>query len=102
MQVEVKFVFSPRPQHAWNYGDVHLFIGGPCGLRIQETPHVNKNSIPITIFLLFFVGVIQLLVETNKYYSQYLDTLNNGGRCSWLPDMTDCMEDAYIFGYNNA
>jgi len=41
-------------------------------MRIQEQLHVN-NSTQITIFLLFFMKVIQLLVaETNKYYNQYL------------------------------
>jgi hypothetical protein len=33
--------------------------------------------------------VIQLLVvETNKYYNQYSDTLDNDKACSWLPDVT--------------
>jgi hypothetical protein len=46
---------------------------------IEDTrdPHVNKDSTPITAFLLIFIEeVIQLLVAvTDKYYSQYLDTL---------------------------
>jgi hypothetical protein len=42
---------------------------------MQEAPHVDKNSIPVSIFL--FLEVIQLLmVETNKYY---LDTLDSNG-----------------------
>jgi hypothetical protein len=57
---------------------------------------VNKDSTPITIFLLFFVEVIQLLVaETNKYCSQCLDTPDNDGRCSWLPDVI--VKDMFIF-----
>jgi len=40
-------------------------------VRIQEGRHANKDSTPITVFLLFFMDVIQLLVaETNKNYSQ--------------------------------
>jgi hypothetical protein len=40
-------------------------------LKIQEAPHVNKDSILITIFCLFFMELIQLLVaEPNKCYSQ--------------------------------
>lgn len=32
---------------------------------------------------------MQLLVaETNKYYNQYLDTLDNDDGCSWLSDKT--------------
>jgi hypothetical protein len=39
---------------------------------------VNKNSGPITTFLLFFLEVIQLLVAgTNKYCNQYFDTLDS-------------------------
>jgi hypothetical protein len=43
--------------------------------------HVNKDSIPITVFHLFFVEMIQLSVaETKKYYSQHLDTYDSYGR----------------------
>jgi hypothetical protein len=42
----------------------------PPGLRIQEMPHVNKDPIPIIIFLLYFMDVTYLLVaETNKLTS---------------------------------
>jgi hypothetical protein len=40
--------------------------------------------------------VIQLLVaETNKYYNQYLDTLDNDDRCPQLPDVT--VQEMYVF-----
>jgi hypothetical protein len=58
---------SSRPQHTWNSGGIHPFTGGPCGSRIKEVPHVNKDSTPIIIFLLLIMEVIQLLMrETNK------------------------------------
>jgi hypothetical protein len=42
----------------------------PCGLTIQDVPHVSKDSVPVTVFLLFSMEGIQLLVaETNKHYS---------------------------------
>jgi hypothetical protein len=45
-------------------------------------------SIPICEFMLFFTGIIHLLVEeTNLYYHQYLDSLEDGP--SPLPDVTD-------------
>jgi len=50
-----------------------------------------KDFTPITVFFLFFMEVILLLVaETNKHYNQYdyLDTLDNDGRCLWLSDVT--------------
>jgi hypothetical protein len=84
-----------RPQDTWNSSGVH-----PKHLRFQWTEdtrsvHVNKDSTtPITIFLLLFVEVIQLLVaKPNKYYNQYLDILDNG-RNSWPPAVTEQM---YIF-----
>jgi hypothetical protein len=56
-----------------------LFTGGPSSIKIQEVPHMNKNSIPINVFLCFFMEVIQLLVAEAKYYGQFLDTLVSGG-----------------------
>jgi hypothetical protein len=49
----------------------------------------------ITVFSFFFVAVIQLLVtETNKYYNQYLDTLENASGSSRLPDVT--VQEMYV------
>jgi hypothetical protein len=71
-----------RPQHPWNSGGVHPFIGVLSGLKIQEAPHENEDSSPIAIFILFFMDVIQLLVaENNKYYNHYLDTIGNDDGC---------------------
>jgi hypothetical protein len=51
-------------------------------------PHINKNSTPCSILMLYFAYVITLLVEeTNKYYQQYLDILDDGP--SPLPDVTE-------------
>jgi hypothetical protein len=70
-------------QHSWNSGEAHPFIGGPSGLKTQEAPYVNKDSSPTTIFYLSVMDVIPLLVaETNKYYNQHLDTLDNENRHS--------------------
>jgi hypothetical protein len=55
---------------------VHSFTGGPRGMKIGEAPHINKGSHPLAVFM-FFAEVIGLLVvETNRYYHQYLDTLD--------------------------
>jgi hypothetical protein len=51
-----------RSQDTWNSGNVHPSIGDLSGLRIQEAPHVKKASTSITIFLLFSMEVIQMLV----------------------------------------
>jgi len=51
-----------RSQDTWNSDSVYHFTGVPRGLRIHKEPHVNKDSTPVTIFLLFFMEGIQQLV----------------------------------------
>jgi hypothetical protein len=55
-----------RPQDTSNSGGIHPFTGGTSGLMIQEELHVNKDSTPIIVGLLFFTEVIQKLVEELK------------------------------------
>jgi hypothetical protein len=67
---------------------VHSFTGGLRGMKIGEAPHINNSSDPLAVFMLFFAEVIGLLVvETNRYYHQYLDTLDQGP--SPLPDVSE-------------
>jgi hypothetical protein len=67
---------------------VHQFTGDTPGRRQNMAPHINKDSIPYSIFMLYFASVIILMVEeTNRYYHQYLDSLDNGP--SPQPDVTE-------------
>jgi hypothetical protein len=67
---------------------VHNCTGSPRGKKSNEAPHINDSSSPLSIFLLFFAEVITLLVvETNRYYHYYVDTLDNGP--SPVPDVTE-------------
>jgi hypothetical protein len=67
---------------------VHQFSGVTPGKRQNMAPHMNKDSTPYSVFMLYFESVIALLVEeTNRYYYQYLDTLDDGP--SPLPDVTE-------------
>jgi hypothetical protein len=64
------------------------FSGGAVGVNLNAAPHVNKDSTPLCVFMLYFTAIIHLLVvETNRYYHQYLDRLDDGP--SPRPDMTD-------------
>jgi hypothetical protein len=36
--------------HVWNSGDVCPLTRGLSGFGVQEAPHVNKDSTPITVF----------------------------------------------------
>jgi hypothetical protein len=52
-----------------------------------------QTRIPQLLVFLLFMEVTQLLgAETNTYYVQYLDTLDNDCGCSWLP---------VLFGHKN-
>jgi len=67
---------------------VHTFTGGPRGKRNSEAPHINYSSSPLRVFLLYFAEIIALLVvETNWYYHDHLDRLDEGP--SPLPDVTE-------------
>jgi hypothetical protein len=52
---------------------VHNFIGALSG-KSSEAAHVMRESTPLSVLLLFFVEIITLLVvETNRYYHQFLE-----------------------------
>lgn len=73
---------------------VHTFTGGPCGRKGVEAPHITESSTPLSVFLLYFAEIISLLVvETNRYYHQYLDTLDYGP--SPVPDITEA--EMFVF-----
>jgi hypothetical protein len=78
--------WGPPQQHGRR--GVNNFSGGAVGINLNEAPHVNKDSTPLCVFMLFFSEIIHLLVEeTNRYYHQYLDSLEDGP--SPLPDVTN-------------
>jgi hypothetical protein len=67
---------------------VHQFTGDTPGKRQNVAPHINEDSTPYSVFMLYFASVITLLVEeTNRYYHQYLDSLDDGP--SPQPDVTE-------------
>jgi hypothetical protein len=65
----------------------HTYTGGPRG-KDNEASHVNDGSSPLSVFLLYFAEIITLLVvETNHYYHDYIDRLDDGP--SPEPDVTE-------------
>jgi hypothetical protein len=69
-------------------GVVHTFTGGPRGKRNSEAPDINASSSPLSVSLLYFGEIITLLVvETNRYYHDHLDRLDQGP--SPQPDVTE-------------
>jgi len=57
---------------------VHNFIGAPNG-KSSEAAHITPESTPLSVLLLFFMEIVTLLVvETNRYYHQFLDNFEDG------------------------
>jgi len=66
-------------------GVVHTFTGGPREKRNSKAPELNGSSSRLSFFLLYFAEIITLLVvETNRYYHDQPDTLDE--RPSPQPD----------------
>jgi len=56
-------------------------------VKKSEAPHINKDSSPLSVLILFFTEIFHLLVEqTNVYYQQCLDRQARPSR--QLPDIT--------------
>jgi hypothetical protein len=63
-------------------------------MKNSEVSHINDGSGPLSIFLLYFTEIITLLVvETNRYYHNYIDILDD--RPSPLPDITEA--EMFVF-----
>ena len=68
---------GPCPPQPWRRV-VHTFTGAPTG-KSREAAHVMSESTPLDILLLFFPEIITLLVvETNRYYHQFLENPDDG------------------------
>jgi hypothetical protein len=56
-------------------------------VKKSEAPHINKDSSPLSVLMLFFTEIFHLLVEqTNVNYQQHLD--RQAGPSSRLPYIT--------------
>jgi len=55
-------------------------------VKKYEAPHINKDSSPLSVLILFFTEIFHLLVEqTNVYYLQHLD--RQAGPSRRMPDI---------------
>jgi hypothetical protein len=72
-----------------NQTHVHRFTGSDRGKKKKnKAPNINKESLPLSVFMLCFTSVVDLLVtETNRYYHQYLD--RHDETPNPLPDITN-------------
>lgn len=64
-----------RPQHVWELWWCPFFYWSSQWIEDKQAANVNKTDLFITVFFLFFMDRIQLLVaQTHKHCNQYLDT----------------------------
>ena len=69
-----QWTLPPKPRRRV----VHTFIGAPNG-KTSEAAHITPKSTPLSLLLLFFSEIITLLVvETNRYYHQFLVNFDDG------------------------
>jgi len=69
-----QWTLPPKPRRRL----VHNFIGAPNG-KNSKAAHVTPESTPLSVLLLFFAEIVTLLVvETNRYYHQFLDNFEDG------------------------
>ena len=72
----------------------HTYTGGPRGKKDNEASHINDGSSPLSVFLLYFAEIITLLVvETNCYYHDYINRLDDGPFPE--PDVTEA--ETFVF-----
>jgi len=68
------WTLPPKPQKRV----VHTFIGASNG-KSSEAVHITKESTPLNFLLLFFGEIMTLLVvETIRYYDQFLQNSDDG------------------------
>ena len=72
----------------------HTYTGGSRWKKDDAASHINDGSSPLSVFLLYFVEIITMLVvETNCYYHDNIDRLDNGP--SPEPDVTEA--EMFVF-----
>jgi len=72
----------------------HTYTGGPRGKEDNKASHIYDGSSQLNVFLLYFAEIITLLVvETNHYYQDYIDRLDDGS--SPEPDFTEA--EIFVF-----
>jgi len=56
---------------------IHLFVGPAKGLKNSEAPHINKDSTPLAVLMLFFTEIFLLLVgQTYTTSNTWTDKLD--------------------------
>ena len=84
-ETEVMF----RTRRAEDSSKVFDFTGPPSGVSRLAAPDINAESSPLSLFMLFFRQIFQLILEeTNRYFHQYTASKNTASTSAQSPDVT--------------
>ena len=84
---ETEVVF--RTRRAKDSSNVFDFTGPPSGVNRSVAPDINAESSPLSIFMLFFRQIFQLILEeTNRYFRQCTASKNTASTSAQSPDIT--------------
>ena len=94
-ETEVMF----RSRRAEDSSKVFDFTGPPSGVNRSAAPDINAESSPLSLFMLFFRHIFQLILEeTNRYFHQYTASKNTASTSAQSPDVT--IGEIYTFFRN--
>ena len=48
--------------------NIYPFVSPAKGVKKSEAPHINKDSLPLSVLMLFFTEIFHLLVEQTSVY----------------------------------
>jgi hypothetical protein len=75
-EMEIAF----RHRRETDTASIHDFTGPPNGIKQSAAPNISPESSPFTIFFLFFQQIFVILPrETNRYFQQYVASLDEAG-----------------------
>ena len=78
-QIQQAVILQWTPPSCPQSSIAHEYTGGPRVKKDNEASHINDGSSPLSVFLLYFAEIITLLVvESNRYYHDYTDRLDDG------------------------
>jgi hypothetical protein len=84
-ETEVTF----RDRRARDSSNIFDFTGAPNGVNRSAASDINAESLPFSVFLLFFGQIFQIVSdETNHYFHQYMASKNTESTSAHSPDIT--------------
>jgi hypothetical protein len=91
---ETEVTFSARRTR--DSSNVFDFTVSPNGVNRSTASDINAESSPLSIFILFFRQIFQIILdETNRYFHQYMASKNTGSTSAQPPDIT--IKEIYTF-----